>query len=69
MIKPLVNPKRGEGKSGTIKVAGEERSVGSKEEVQMQMSATFPSMGSYNFFLIHKQINGKDWKPIYKSEI
>ena len=35
----------------------------------MQMRATFPSMGGMNFFLIHKQISGQVWKPIYKSEI
>ena len=52
-----------------IKITGEERTVGSKEEVQFSLSATFPSMQGYNFFLIHKQINGTVWKPVYKSEI
>lgn len=69
LARPLVNSARAEGASGTIKIVGEERSVGSKEEVQMRIQATFPSMGGMNFFLIHKQINGKIWKPIYKSEI
>lgn len=35
----------------------------------MQLRATFPSMGGMNFFLIHKQVSGQVWKPIYKSEI
>ena len=26
-------------------------------------------MSGLNFFLVHKLINGKSWKPIYKSEI
>ena len=43
--------------------------MGSQEEVQMKMRASFPSMGGMNFFLIHKQVSGTIWKPIYKSEI
>jgi hypothetical protein len=35
----------------------------------MKMRATFPSMSGMNFFLIHKQVAGSTWKPIYKSEI
>ena len=69
LVKPLVNDARGGGKSGTIKITGEERVVGSKEEVNMTMRATFPDMRGFNFFLLHKLVNGKTWKPIYKSEI
>ena len=54
LIKNLENQARAEGASGIIKITGEERNVGSQEEVQMQMRATFPSMGGFNFFLIHK---------------
>ena len=65
-----MNQSRAEGASGLIKITGEERNVGSQEEVQMQMRATFPSMNGYVFFLIHKQLAGQNqWKPIYKSEI
>ena len=67
-MKSLVNERRAEGASGLVKITGEERSVGSKEEVCMKMRATFPSLKGYNFFLIHKQV-GRQWKPIYKSEI
>lgn len=67
--RPLVNTNRAEGASGRIKITGEERTVGSKEEVQMKMSASFPQMNGYNFFLVHRQVNGTQWKPIYKSEI
>ena len=35
----------------------------------MKMRARFPSSGGMNFFLIHKQVAGNSWKPIYKSEI
>ena len=70
LVKNLVNTARAEGASGIIKITGEERNVGSQEEVQMKMRATFPAMGGYNFFLIHKQLAGNNkWKPIYKSEI
>lgn len=69
LIKPLVNDKRAEGTSGTIKITGEERNSGSKEEIDMQMHATFPSMSGFKFFLIHKQVNATVWKPIFKSEI
>ena len=50
-----------------IKITGEEKKS-SQEEVNMQLRATLPSSGM-NFFLIHKQISGNVWKPIYKSEI
>ena len=68
LVKSLVNERRAEGASGLVKITGEERSVGSKEEVCMKMRATFPSLKGYNFFLIHKQV-GRLWKPIFKSEI
>mmetsp|Transcript_37509 Transcript_37509/g.49311 ORF Transcript_37509/g.49311 Transcript_37509/m.49311 type:complete len:163 (+) Transcript_37509:419-907(+) len=67
--RPIVNTARAEGRSGIIKITGEERSVGSKEEVEMVVRSTFPSQGGFNFFLVHKLVNGKVWKPIYKSEI
>ena len=35
----------------------------------MKMRARFPSNGGMNFFLIHKNVAGNTWKPIYKSEI
>ena len=54
LARPLVNTARAVGASGMIKITGEERSVGSKEEVEFSLSATFPSMQGYNFFLIHK---------------
>jgi len=69
MSKQLVNAARGEGRSGVIKITGEERVIGSKEEIEMSMRATFPTMTGYNFFLVHKLVNGKAWKPIFKSEI
>ena len=43
--------------------------MGSQEEVIFKMRASFPNTSSMNFFLIHKQISGTNWKPIYKSEI
>ena len=55
--------------SGIIKITGEERNASSQEEVQMKMRASFPSNGGMNFFLIHKNVAGNVWKPIYKSEI
>ena len=69
LIRPLINTQRAEGKSGIIKVTGEERVVGSQEECSMQLRCTFPSMAGYKFFLIHKQVTPTIWKPIYKSEI
>jgi hypothetical protein len=69
LSKPLVNTNRAEGRSGIIKITGEERVLGSKEEVEMQVRSTFPNMSGFNFFLVHKLVNGKAWKPIYKSEI
>lgn len=35
----------------------------------MKMRANLPSTSGMNFFLIHKQVSGQVWKPIYKSEI
>ena len=67
--RPLVNTARAEGRSGIIKITGEERSIGSKEEVEMVVRSTFPTNTGFNFFLIHKLVNGRVWKPIYKSEI
>ena len=69
LVKPLVNTARAEGRSGSIKITAEQRAVGSKEEVQMRMRATFPQMTGYRFFLIHKHVNNAIWRPIYKSEI
>ena len=65
-----MNPQRAAGKSGNIKITGEEKSAsGSQEEVQMKVRSTFPSSSGMNFFLINKQISPTLWKPIYKSEI
>jgi len=69
LARPLENQQRAAGKSGTIKITGEERNASSQEEIEMKMRATFPSMSGMNFFLIHKQVGGATWKPIYKSEI
>jgi len=69
LARPLENTSRAAGASGTIKITGEERNASSQEEVQMKMRASFPSNGGMNFFLIHKQVAGNVWKPIYKSEI
>lgn len=69
LARPLENQSRTAGQSGTIKITGEERNASSQEEIEMKMRATFPSMSGMNFFLIHKQVAGNIWKPIYKSEI
>ena len=67
--RPLENQQRAAGQSGTIKITGEERKASSQEEISMQMRASFPSTSGMNFFLIHKNVSGNVWKPIYKSEI
>ena len=50
----LNNDTRAAGKSGTMKVTGEEKAVSSAEEVLMKCQATFPNMNGMFFFLIHK---------------
>ena len=50
----ISNDTRAAGKSGTMKVTGEEKAVSSAEEVLMKCQATFPNMSGMYFFLIHK---------------
>lgn len=67
--KPLINPAMGVGKSGNIRIIGEEKVVGSKDEVLMKIKCRFPDVSGVNFFLINKIISPTVQKPIYKSEI
>jgi len=43
--------------------------VNNNEECNFKVSAEFADTSGYNFFLIHKNISGQAWKPVYKSEI
>ena len=60
---------RAAGKSGIIKITGEEKSGKNNEEMNFELTGTFNSNDGYNFFLIHKFIGIGVYKPIYKSEI
>jgi len=65
----LVNPDRQAGLSGLIRITGEERQKGSREEILMKVQCRFPDTSGMNFFLINKVISPSVQKPIYKSEI
>lgn len=67
--RPLVSKERAEGRSGTIKITGEERKLGNAQELIMKPRATLGTASGQMFFLVMKQIGPTNWKPVYKSEI
>jgi hypothetical protein len=60
---------RAVGKSGAIKITGEEKKIGNSQEVIMKPRATFGTTSGMNFFLVMKSTGPTNWKPVYKSEI
>ena len=69
LVKPLECGDRPAGQSGTIKITGDEKQGMNNEECNFKLTANFNDTSGYNFFLVHKQISGTAWRPIYKSEI
>ena len=69
LSRPLICKDRAEGKSGLIKISGEEKKIGNSQEVVMKPRATFSQVSGMNFFLVLKQSGQQSWKPVYKSEI
>ncbi len=67
--RPLVNAARGEGRSGVIKITGEEKKLGNTQELVMKPRATLGTNSGQMFFLVMKSIGPTSWKPVYKSEI
>ena len=57
------------GKSGTIKITGDEKTGKNDEEFNFELSGRFNSNDGFNFFLLHKCISPQVYKPVYKSEI
>lgn len=69
LSRPLECKDRTAGKSGTIKITGEEKKLGNLQEVAIKIKATFGTTAGMNFFLVMKQVGPTNWKPVYKSEI
>ena len=72
LVKPLNHKTRGAGKSGTIRIVGEEKTnIKDNEECNFTMTLEKVSSGNsgYLFYIIYKNVSGQIWKPIYKSEI
>ena len=69
LVRQLESKDRAVGKSGTVRITGEEKKLGNLQEVVMKVKATFGSTTGMNFFLVMKQVGPTNWKPVYKSEI
>ena len=57
------------GKSGIIKITADEKQGKNNEECSFALRGTFSDMSGMNFYIIHKYIGPRVFKPIYKSEI
>ena len=67
--KPLVNPQRGQGRSGQIKITGDEKQATTSEELRFVVRAPFASRSDMNFFIVYKMLGPGQYRPLYKSEI
>ena len=67
--RPLESKERAAGKSGIIRVTGEEKKKGNDQELIMRPRATLGQTSGMCFFLVMKQMGAANWKPVYKSEI
>ena len=67
--RPLECKERAAGKSGIIRVTGEEKKKGNEQELIMRPRATLGQTSGMCFFLVMKQMGAANWKPVYKSEI
>lgn len=67
--RPLISNKRAAGKSGLIRITGEEKKAGNTQELIMKPRATLGQTSGMCFFLVRKQISATNWRPVYKSEI
>ena len=57
------------GRSGTIKITADEKQGKNNEECNFRLQGDFRDTSGMNFFLVHKFIGPRIYKPIYKSEI
>ena len=57
------------GKSGKIRIIGDEKQGLNNEELNFAVQVPFANQNGYNFFLVHKFMGPNQYKPIYKSEI
>ena len=64
-----MNTDRPEGQSGTITITADEKKGKHNEELSFELKGDFEDTSGYNFFLIHKFIGPRVYKPVYKSEI
>lgn len=69
LTRPLECAERPPGRSGTITITAEEKKGKNNEECSFALRGDFSDSSGMNFFIIHKWIGHRLFKPIYKSEI
>lgn len=68
LIRNLDHRSRSDGKSGVVKITGEETKRGEVTELIMKPRASLSGWSGLNFFIIMKLVGQNMWKPVYKSE-